>query len=99
MYTPGTIVNSQTEREPTKTNKNVAVTKVYKSFSRTRDTIRHLKTFRVISNETSFLLFIIIGCFFSCLKMYSDKFFNSYFYVQIFFLKSLWQRERHVSYF
>ena len=61
MYTPGAIAKSQTEREPTKINKNVAVTKVYTSFSRTKDTIRHLKTFRVISNKTSVLLLILIG--------------------------------------
>ena len=61
MYTPGAIAKSQAEREPTKINKNVAVTKVYKSFSRTKDTIRHLKTFRVISNKTSVLLLILIG--------------------------------------
>ena len=36
---------------PTKVNKNGAAAKVYKNFSGTRDTIRHLKTFRVISNE------------------------------------------------
>ena len=56
MYTPGTIANSQTEGVPTKTSKNGAVAKVYKNFSGTRDTIRHLKTFRVISNEMSVLL-------------------------------------------
>ena len=50
MYTPGTTANSQTEGVPTKTNKN---------FSGTRDTIRHLKTFRVISNEMPVLLLIL----------------------------------------
>ena len=47
---------------PTKINKNVAITKVYKNFSGTRDTVRYLKTFRVISNETSVLLLILSGC-------------------------------------
>ena len=47
--------------------------------------IRHLNTFRVISNEMSVLLLILSGCYFSCLKMYSDKFFNAYFYEQICF--------------
>ena len=56
MYTPGTITNSQTQKLPTKIKKNGAVAKVYKNISRTRDTIRHLKTFRVISNETPVLL-------------------------------------------
>ena len=51
MYTPGTIANSQTDRVPIKINKNGAVAKVYKNFSGTRDTIRDLKTFRVIFNE------------------------------------------------
>ena len=59
MYTPGTIANSQTEGVPTKTNKNGAVAKAYKNFSGTRDTIRHLKTFRVISNEMPVLLLIL----------------------------------------
>ena len=56
MYIPCTIANSQTEMVPTKINKNGAFDGVYKNFSETRDTIRHLKTFRVISNETSVLL-------------------------------------------
>ena len=47
---------------PTKINKNVAITKVYKNFSGTRDNVRYLKTFRVISNETSVLLLILSGC-------------------------------------
>ena len=50
MYTPGTIANSQTQRVPTKINKNGAVANVYQNFSETRDTIRYLKTFRAISN-------------------------------------------------
>ena len=56
MYTPGTIANSQAQRVPTKINKNGAIAKVYKNFSGTRDTIRHLRTFRVISNEMPILL-------------------------------------------
>ena len=59
MYTPGTIANSQTERVPTKINKNGDVVKVYKNFSGTRDALKHLKTFRVISNEMPLLLLII----------------------------------------
>ena len=70
---------------PNKINKNGAVFTVYKNFSGTGDTIRHLKTFRIISNEMSVLLLILSGCYFSCLKMYSDKFFNAYFYEQMFF--------------
>ena len=53
MYIPGSIANSQTERVPTKINKNGAVVKVYKNFSGTKDALRHLKTFRVISTEMS----------------------------------------------
>ena len=59
MYTPGTIENLRTQMVPTKINKNGAVAKIYKNFSRTRDTIRHLKTFRVISNEMLALLLIL----------------------------------------
>ena len=58
MYTPGTIANSQTERVPTKINKN-GVVKVYKKSSGTRDAFRHLKTFRVIYKEMSLLLLIL----------------------------------------
>ena len=79
MYTPGTTANSQTQRVPTKINRNGAVAKAYKNFSGTRDTIRHLKTFRVISNEMPVLL-ILSRSYFSCLKLYSDNFFNAYFY-------------------
>ena len=57
MYTPGTIANSQTQRVPTEINKNGA--KVCENFSETRDTIRHLKTFRVISNEMPVLILIL----------------------------------------
>ena len=56
MYTPGTIVNSQAQRIPTKINKNGAVAKVYQNFSETRDIIRYLKTFRAISNEMPVLV-------------------------------------------
>ena len=59
MYTSGTIANSQTERVPTKINKNGDVVQVYKNSSGTRDTIRHLKTLRVISNEIPVLLPIL----------------------------------------
>ena len=59
MYTPGTKANSQTERVPTKINKNGSVVKVYKIFSGTRDVLRHIKTFRVIFNEMANLLLIL----------------------------------------
>ena len=49
------------------------------------DTVGHLKTFRAISNEMPVLLLILCWCYFSCLKMYSDKFFNAYFYEQMLF--------------
>ena len=57
-YTPGNIANLQTQRVPTKKYKNGAVAKVY--FSGIRDTIRHLKTFRVISNERPVLLKLML---------------------------------------
>ena len=59
MYTLGTIANSQTQTVSCKINKNGAVAKVYKNFSGTRDTKRHLKTFKVISNEMPVLLRIL----------------------------------------
>ena len=69
----------------TKINKIGAVAKVYKNFSGTRDTISHLKTLREIFNEMLILLLALNWCYFSCLKIYSDKFFNAYFYEQLFF--------------
>ena len=51
MYTPDTIANSEIERVPTEINKNGAVVKVYKNFSGTRDVLRHIKTFKVLSDE------------------------------------------------
>ena len=51
----------------------------------TRDTIKHLKTFKVISNEMAVLLLILCWCYFSCLKMNSEKSFNACFYEQILF--------------
>ena len=83
---------------PNKINKNGAVFTVYKNFSGTGDTIRHLKTFRIISNEMSVLLLILSGCYFSCLKMHSDNSLMLIFMSKCF-LKSLWQREKHVSFF
>ena len=59
MYTLGTIANSQTQTVPCKINKNGAVAKVYKNFSGTRDTIRHLKTFRETLNEMLGLLHVL----------------------------------------
>ena len=44
---------------PTKIIKNGAVVKVYQSFSGTKDTVRYLKTFRVISNKIPGLLLIL----------------------------------------
>ena len=43
---------------PTKINKNGAVVTVYRNFSGTRDALRHLKAFRVISNKMPLLLLI-----------------------------------------
>ena len=52
MYTPRNIANSQTDWVPTKINKNGVV-------SGTRDTISHLKTCRVISNEMPVLHILV----------------------------------------
>ena len=57
MYTSGTIANSQTQRVSTKIKKMVLLSKyIYKNFSGTRDTIKHLKTFRVILMKCQFYL-------------------------------------------
>ena len=42
------------------------------------------------------LLLILSWCYFNCLKVYSDKFFNSYFYEKMF-LKSLSQRDANFA--
>ena len=76
MYTPGTIANSQ--RMPTKINKNGPITKV-RILVEQVILKRHLKTFRIISNEMLFLLLILCWQYFNCLQMYSEKFFNVYF--------------------
>ena len=52
MCTPGTIANLQPDRRSTKINKTVL-------FSETMDTIRHLKTSRVVSNEMLIVLLIL----------------------------------------
>ena len=78
IYTLSIIKNSQTDRASTEIKKWCCCQG--KNFSRTRDTMRHLKTFRVISNEMAVLLLILCWCYFSCLKMYSEKYFNAYFY-------------------
>ena len=54
MFTPGTITNSQ--RTPTKINKNDAIAKVTILLC---DTIRHLQTFGIISNEMPVLILIL----------------------------------------
>ena len=59
MYTPGTIANQQTHRTPTIRNNNGAVAKV-RILQKLRDTVRHLKTFRVISNEMPVLLVMLM---------------------------------------
>ena len=87
-----------TDRQGTKWNKQKCCCCQSKNFSRTRDTIRHLKTFRVISNEMPVLLLILCWCYFSCLKMYSEKFLMLTFMSKCF-LKSLWQRETQLSIF
>ena len=53
MYTPGTKANSK--MMPTNINKNGAICQS-KNFSETSDTMRQLKTFKIISNEMPILL-------------------------------------------
>ena len=69
-----------------------------KNFIRTRDAIRHLQTFRVISNEMPVLVLILCWCYFSCLKKYSDKFLMLTF-MRKCFLKSLLQMVTQLSIF
>ena len=78
MYTPDTIANPQ--MTPTKINKNGAIAKDIILVEQAIGTIRHLKAFRIIFNEV-----LWNASFTSYLLMYSGKFFNIYFYEQIFF--------------
>ena len=82
MYTPGFIANSQ--RTTTKINKNGAIAKVRISVE-LEINYKAFKTFRIISNEMPVLLLLLNWWYFSYLQMNSEKFFNVYFYEQIFF--------------
>ena len=95
IYTPGTIANS--DRQCANWNKQKWCFCQSKNFSRTRDTIRHLKIFRVISNEMPVLHLILCWCYFSCLKMYSEEFLNAF--MRKCFLKSLCERKTQFSIF
>ena len=93
IFTPSTKENSQIQRVATKINKNSAAAKVYQNFCETRDTIRHLKTFRVIFNEMPDLLLNLTWCYFSCLKVYWDKFLMLILWANVF--KNLCDKKRH----
>ena len=73
MYTLGTIPNSQRDRAPVKMNKKgkaccqKKICCQSKNFSRTKDTIRHLKTFRVNSNGMPVLLTYVDDILIVCL--------------------------------
>ena len=86
MYAPGTIANPQ--MTPTKISKNGAIAKDIILVEQAIATIRHLKAFRIIFIEVlwnaSFTSYLMLMTFI-CLQMYSEKFFNVYFYEQIFF--------------
>ena len=84
MYTPSTIV--QGPRTWTRNwNKQKWCYCQSKNFSGISNTTRHLKTFRIISNEMPDLLLIQCWWYFSCLQMYSNNFFNIYFHEQMLF--------------
>ena len=77
---------------PTKINKHGAIAKVKILVF---DTIKQLKTFKIISNEMPILFLILCWWYFSCLQMYSEKFLNIEFYEQIFF-SNLGGKGRHM---
>ena len=87
-----------TDRQGTNWNRQKWFSCQSKNFIRTRDTIRHLHTFRVIYDEMPVFLLIFCWCYFSCLEMYSEKCFMLTF-VSKCFLKSLWQRETQLNIF
>ena len=49
--------------------------------------------------KCQFYFLSYVDAIFSCLKMYSEKFFNAYFYEQMFFFEILWKRETQVTCF
>ena len=67
---------------PTKINKKGAVVKVYKNFSGTRDTIRHLKTFGVISNKMPQSYMEVVSIYYLLLVNH-QKFMSDYLYFPI----------------
>ena len=75
MYTPDIIANSQ--RMPTKIKNNGAIA------GGISDTIRHWKIFRIFSEIPALL--VLFWWYFSCLHIYSDKYFNIYLNEQMFF--------------
>ena len=95
MYKHSTIANSQ--RKPIKIKKNDSIAKIRVLVEQVRATIKILylyiiififiiaTIFRTISNEMFVLRLILCWWYFSYLQMYSEKFFNVYFYEQIFF--------------
>ena len=90
MYTPGAIVNSQ--RTPTKINKNGAILKVEISVEQV---LRHLKTFTIMKRQFYFLSYvddILVVC--KCIQIN----FLIFTFVSNCFFKSLWQRETQVSF-
>ena len=96
IYTLGTMANPQAEG--TNWNRQKWCCCQSKSFIKTRDAIRYLQTFRVISDEMPVLLLILCWWYFSCLKTYSEKCLMFTFMSKCC-LKSLWQRETQLSIF
>ena len=79
MYTPGTIGNSQ--RMPIKISKYGLLLKL-EFYCNDKG---NLKTFRILSYKMPALLLILYWWCFSCLHMYSNKFFNIYFHEWMYF--------------
>ena len=67
---------------PTKINKKCAVVKVYKNFRGTRDTIRHLKTFGVISNKMAQSYMKVVSIYYVLLVNH-HKFMSDYLHFPI----------------
>ena len=58
-----------------------------KNFSGTSDTVRYLKTCRIISSKMPVLLIPVLICqwYTICLEIYSEKYFNIFFHEEMFF--------------
>ena len=92
ICTCGSIVSQHKFTEHANWNKQNWCYCQNKNFSGTSDTIKHWKTFRIISNEIPISLPILLWRYFSCFQMYSENVLIFTFTSLKYLLKSLCPR-------